>query len=125
MCTAERAEEPDVAAARRALADLRVEAVQQLAALTRDHGVIVEAAESVATDDEHDPEGATIAFERAQVAALLADATRRVAEVDRALRALDEGTFGRCERCGDAIAAERLAVRPAARRCIACAGAVP
>ena len=38
-------------------------------------------------DDEHDPEGATIAFERQQVVALLEQARRRLADVEAALAA--------------------------------------
>ena len=72
-------------------------------------------------DDEHDPEGATIGFERAQLTALLAAARERVAEVDAALRRVDAGTYGVCERCGQPIAAARLDARPFARYCMACA----
>jgi len=75
----------------------------------------------VSTDDEHDPEGSTIAFERAQVAALLDQAERQLAELDAAVARVDAGGYGQCESCGDAIAAERLLVRPAATRCITCA----
>jgi DnaK suppressor protein len=95
----------------------------QIAALTRDLSGIIEASTSVATDDEHDPEGATIAFERAQVAALLNRSRERLVDLDRAIERVDEGTYGVCERCGQPIAAERLAARPAARTCIRCASA--
>jgi DnaK suppressor protein len=95
----------------------------QIVALTRDLGDIIEASTSVATDDEHDPEGATIAFERAQVAALLGRARERLVDLDRALQRLDEGTYGVCEHCGQPIAAERLEARPASRTCIGCAAA--
>ena len=61
----------------------RQEALDRLAALERDHVGIIEAAGSANHDDEHDPEGATIAFEREQVAALL-DQTR--AHLDRGRR---------------------------------------
>ncbi len=37
----------------------------QVEALTRDFDEIVEASALVAADDEHDPDGSTIAFERA------------------------------------------------------------
>jgi len=79
------------------------------------------AAESSNSDDEHDPEGATIAFERQQVAALLHQARGTREDLERALAQLDAGTYGRCDQCGDAIAAERLAARPSARICISCA----
>jgi RNA polymerase-binding transcription factor DksA len=72
-------------------------------------------------DDEHDPEGATIAFERAQLVAVLKQATTDLEELDAAVRRVDEGTYGACERCGLSIAPARLEARPAARRCIGCA----
>ena len=71
-------------------------------------------------DDEHDPEGATIAFERQQVAALLASAQERLADLDAARARLDAGDYGRCAACGQAIALERLLARPDVRRCAAC-----
>jgi RNA polymerase-binding transcription factor DksA len=103
------------------LASERASTAAQIEALTRDLRGIIEASTSVATDDEHDPEGATIAFERAQVAALLTRARQRLDDLDRAIERFGEGTYGRCERCGQPIAPERLVARPAARTCIACA----
>jgi DnaK suppressor protein len=93
----------------------------QIASLDADFATIVDASAEVATDDEHDPEGATIAFERAQVDALRIQATRRLADVDHALEQLTEGRYGVCESCGNPIGAERLEARPAARTCISCA----
>jgi RNA polymerase-binding transcription factor DksA len=95
----------------------------RIEALTRDFDDIVAAASSVANDDEHDPEGATIAFERSQVSSLLDTARHHLAELDDALERLEGGEYGRCEQCGEPIAAERLAVRPAATTCVACASA--
>ena len=103
------------------LAAKRASAAGQIAAFSRDLGVIIEAATSVATDDEHDPEGPTIAYERAQVAALLDRARERLAEVDAAKERLGAGEYGTCTVCGRPIAAERLAARPLARTCITCA----
>jgi DnaK suppressor protein len=97
------------------------ENAEQLAALTRQHDEIVAASRDSNADDEHDPEGATIAFERQQVVALLAQLQRSRDDIERAL-ALDEaGGYGICERCGGAIGAARLEARPTARTCIACA----
>ena len=92
-----------------------------LAALQRDFDGMVDASESSNADDEHDPEGATIAFERAQVAALLAQARGRLEDIDRALAQVESGDYGRCASCGGDIAAERLAARPSVRTCIDCA----
>ena len=72
-------------------------------------------------DDEHDPEGATIAFERAQLGAILRQSTADLAEVDEALGRLAAGQFGTCQQCGKPIAPERLEARPTARLCITCA----
>jgi DnaK suppressor protein len=41
-------------------------------------------------------------------------------EVEAALQRMDDGTYGRCESCGDAIPGERLDARPVARLCVAC-----
>lgn len=95
--------------------------VAQLEGLRRAHGEIVEASELVATDDEHDPEGATIAFERQQVAALLRDGAVVLREIDAALERLAAGSYGECVRCGEPIAAARLDARPATPTCIGCA----
>lgn len=89
--------------------------------LERQHAEIVAAAEDSNGDDEHDPEGATIAFERQQVASLLEQCRRTRSDILRALDALDADGYGRCERCGEAIGADRLEARPTARTCISCA----
>ena len=115
---------PSAAAAiRDALDAERQDTLTRITALRREFNGIVESSAGVATDDEHDPEGATIAFERAQLAALTDQARSHLAELDEALDRLRQGRYGRCERCGRPIGAERLAARPAARTCITCAAA--
>src|SRR6185437_14592611 len=99
----------------------RTAAEAQIAALTREFDALVAASASSNADDEHDPEGATIAFERQQVVALLDAARQRLADVEAALARRDAGGYGVCETCGRPIGAERLAARPAARTCIDCA----
>ena len=81
----------------------------------------MEASRDTNADDEHDPEGATIAFERSQVDALVRRAEGRIAEVESALERLSRGGYGVCESCGTPIPADRLEVRPTAMRCIDCA----
>lgn len=103
------------------LVRLRREAARESVTRADDLAALFAASEGSNGDDEHDPEGATIGFERAQLTALLQAARRRMAEVDDALGRLDDGSYGVCEQCGAAIAAERLAARPFARRCVACA----
>lgn len=96
----------------------------RLASLTAEFDDIVAGSELVNTDDEHDPEGATIAFERAQVASLRDSAARQRASIEEALRALDAGTYGTCVGCGASIGAERLEAMPGTARCASCAGTV-
>jgi RNA polymerase-binding transcription factor DksA len=106
---------------RAALVAARTAAQAQVEALGDDLRGVIDAARSSNADDEHDPEGATIAFERAQATALLAAAGQRVADLDAALARVDTGTYGICEACDRPIPAERLAARPAARTCVTCA----
>jgi RNA polymerase-binding protein DksA len=54
---------------------------------------------------------------------LLENEEHLLEEIDRALDRIDEGTFGRCEACGQRIDKQRLEVLPFARRCIRCARA--
>jgi RNA polymerase-binding transcription factor DksA len=107
--------------ARDELLRLRASAEAEAATLARDLEALFTASRDSNADDEHDPEGATIGFERAQLTALLAATRQRIAEVDEALHRVDTGAYGVCEGCGQPIARERLEVRPFARRCIACA----
>jgi DnaK suppressor protein len=95
--------------------------LRRIAALRGEHDDFVAASRDTNADDEHDPEGATIAFERSQVDALLRQAQRRLAELDAASARLAAGTYGRCERCGRPIDPARLDARPEARTCVACA----
>jgi RNA polymerase-binding transcription factor DksA len=106
---------------RDALLRLRDEAAAEVATLESDLNGLFEASRSSNADDEHDPEGSTIAFERAQLTAVLAAARQRVADLSEAVRRLDAGGYGVCESCGAAIPAERLAARPSARTCVGCA----
>ena len=73
------------------------------------------------TDDEHDPEGSTIAYERAQVAALLDQARFNLKDLESALARLSAGDHSLCERCHSQISPERLAALPAGRTCFDCA----
>ncbi len=103
------------------LAHERERAAASEASLVAEHRAIVEASAQANLDDEHDPEGATVGFERARVASLLSEARRRSSEIDQAMERLDAGTYGTCERCGQPIALERLTAYPMAVTCVSCA----
>ena len=90
--------------------------------LLRERDGIVASADLTGTDDEHDPEGATLAFEREQISALLRSARTRLVALDAAAERVRAGTYGTCDRCGVTIPAGRLEARPDTTTCIGCAG---
>lgn len=106
---------------RRLLESEREETTARLAALTDDYAGVVAASRDTNADDEHDPEGATIAFERSQVDALVRQSRQHLADVEAAMARLEAGTYGTCAACGLPIPAARLEVRPTARTCVDCA----
>jgi DnaK suppressor protein len=111
----------DLAAFRAAVAEERVRTEVRGSALAEDFDAIVEATAEANTDDEHDPEGATIGFERAQITAMREQTRVELADLDVARGRLDSGTYGVCSECGAPIATERLLARPATITCVGCA----
>ena len=53
--------------------------------------------------------------------ALGASDLAEVRQIDAALQRIEDGTYGTCVRCGEAISAERLVVLPATPLCKTCA----
>ena len=102
------------------LHELRAATIRRAASLASSFDGIVEATSDVSTDDEHDPEGNTIAWERQQIAALLAEANITLVEIEAAEGRLDSGRYGTCMVCGLEIAAERLDALPATPTCVHC-----
>ena len=104
-----------------ALHQARRDAAARLASLVGQVDDVVAASAGSNADDEHDPEGATIAFERAQLTALVRQVRSTLAEIDQALVRADDGRYGRCTDCGETIAPARLEALPATPRCLPCA----
>ena len=67
---------------------------------------------------------ATQVFEQQRDLALREKNQQHLAAVEAAIQRLDDGTYGRCLRCGEPIASERLAALPWAAHCIGCQRAV-
>lgn len=94
---------------------------RRITSLTDSFDEIVRAAGGQATDDEHDPEGHTIAWERQQIAALLEEARKTLAELAEAEARLEDGVYGSCVDCAGNISAQRLEALPATSVCVSCA----
>lgn len=94
---------------------------RQIASLESVVASIVEGSELVSTDDEHDPEGATIAYERAQASALLRQARADGDALVTTRHQLEQGLQVSCSVCGLGIDFERVAALPTTSRCVGCA----
>ena len=94
---------------------------RQVASLELVVAAIVEGSELTSTDDEHDPGGATIAYERAQATALLGQAREDSDALAITRRQLEQRQRPVCTVCGRAIDLERVAALPTTTRCIDCA----
>lgn len=113
----DRGEERDADVAR-ALADERAAVDARIAVMERELGSLFAASVDSNADDEHDPEGQTIAYERSQLSALIHAAHQQRAEIEAAQARLEDGVYGICQVCGVPIPQERLEVRPTARACV-------
>lgn len=77
--------------------------------------------DEVQFDDESGEGDSTgVARDRDRTVLELARAT--IEDVDRALAKMDDGTYGRCDHCGEEIDRSRLEALPAARLCLDCKG---
>ena len=71
-----------------------------------------------------DPDSGERAVETEDDASLEAQSrlvTQEINSVERALQRIDQGTYGQCIKCGEAIATKRLEARPEAALCLGCA----
>jgi DnaK suppressor protein len=89
-----------------------------LPALRQDITSVNAARQDSNSDDEHDPEGATIAFELSQASALLEQSRAGLAQIEAALARIAAGRYGVCGVCGGEIAEGRLEARPWTPYCI-------
>ncbi|MFZ2502180.1 MAG: TraR/DksA C4-type zinc finger protein [Nocardioides sp.] len=93
------------------LAHLLHDQEQELADLMRDAG-------DGAGQDQADL-GAT-SFERDQELTVLNNEREMLFQIERALSHIDDGTYGVCENCGEAIGKMRMMAFPRATLCLSC-----
>ncbi len=88
----------------------------------RDDGVIGESQEEnlseLSSADQHPADAATETFNRERDLSVLEQVEAELADVERALRRVDDGSYGTCEACGRPIGDERLEALPATRFCL-------
>jgi RNA polymerase-binding transcription factor DksA len=72
----------------------------------------------ISSYDQHQADMGTETFEREKDLSILEQVEAELADVEYAIRRLDEGTYGTCEVCGRAIPEERLEALPATRLCL-------
>lgn len=70
--------------------------------------------------DVEPDEGDAEIFEREKNAALISVLENKLKDIDAALRSIEKGSYGICERCGQPIELERLEVKPDATLCVTC-----
>ena len=70
--------------------------------------------------DVEPDEGDSEVFEREKNAVLIGVLERRLSDIDTALKSMEKGEYGICQRCGKPIEPERLEVKPDATMCLNC-----
>ena len=77
--------------------------------------------EQMKTEIEHDTdEGDPDVYEREKLLAVIRTLEDKIVSLNHALKALDQGQYGICERCGNEIGAERLKAVPGTTLCVKC-----
>jgi RNA polymerase-binding protein DksA len=109
---AERLDQKDRQHIREMLLTMREDLVGQVSHLKND---------SLRRDDEvNTVEDGTDAFERQFALSLASSEQEAVSQINEALRQLEEGTYGACEHCQNAIEKARLEALPFVKTCIVC-----
>jgi DnaK suppressor protein len=67
---------------------------------------------------QHQADIGTETFDRERDVSILEQVEAELADVELALRRLDDGTYGTCEACGSLIGDARLEAKPEARLCL-------
>jgi|SRR5687767_4523603 RNA polymerase-binding transcription factor DksA len=105
--------------------DRLVEERQRLQSLRDDFasdGLTAESEESslgeLSSLDQHQADVGTETFNRERDLSILEGIEAELADVEHAIRRLDDGSYGTCEACGKPIDDDRLEAMPAARFCL-------
>lgn len=114
--------EPDWSAMKERLEQQRAQTMARMRA-TGDYGLddsMADALGELSLYDNHPADIGSELFERGKDLALRDGDKLTMQEIDRALQAIERGTYGTCQRCGQPIPGERLEARPSAVLCVTC-----
>jgi RNA polymerase-binding transcription factor DksA len=101
-----------------ALASLRAQLQDERASLQHQLEELQAGTDKSLSFDENFADSGQVAAEQGESRLLAASLSDQLREVERALRKFDDGTYGKCETCGEEIAEARLEAMPATRYCI-------
>jgi len=110
----------DLAQARERLEAERERVAAELSDLQEDLASSLEEATDEDGNDSHLADSATETFDRELEQSLEDNAGHLLASIDAALARIEDGTYGRCERCEGEIDEARLNALPHATKCIEC-----
>lgn len=86
----------------------------------KEYGASVEGEAIEVSTDEGFADSAQATAGRSEAISRIEQLHAIYAEITAALDRMDEETYGRCERCGEAIPVERLEAVPTTRLCVTC-----
>ena len=107
----------DHARARLAEDHERLQAIQADLAVVREESE-EDSIQELSSHAQHQADLGTETFDREKDLSILDQVEADLADIEHALRRLDDGTYGTCEACGKPIGDERLEAMPAARFCL-------
>jgi RNA polymerase-binding transcription factor len=110
----------DIEAARRRLESERARVLEARQHLIDDTSRSMEDAIDEDGNDSHLADSASETLDREMELSIGDNAGHLLESIDAALARVAEGTYGKCERCGEAIAPDRLDALPWATKCIEC-----
>jgi DnaK suppressor protein len=107
------------------LQSIRAELTEELKSVEHqliEHGATSNPSDAVeVSTDEGFADSAQATMERSEMLSVIEQLQHSHSEIAGALKRMDEGTYGKCERCGREIPFERLEARPTASLCVSCA----
>ena len=111
---------PDFDRFRELLENERTRLQHARAAIHHDGSLLEETGDLAIGSGDHIADSASETFMRELDEGLEENADHLLAEIEAALARIDDGTYGRCESCGDPIGKARMQAFPRATLCVAC-----